>query len=133
MTFFKALAPALLLFALAACTPPKPPTEGSGEPSQSMISAEAAAAIKDPAECAAKGGSIRPVCRMQNPTCVLTYADVSKACTDDSDCQGKCILAGDPPADRNTPVTGECQADSDPCGCRTEVKGGKAQDTICVD
>lgn len=85
------------------------------------------------AECAAKGGSIRPVCRTQTPTCVVTYTDVGKTCTDDADCQGKCLLAGDPPADRTQQVEGTCQADSDPCGCRTEIKGGLAQETICVD
>jgi hypothetical protein len=66
-------------------------------------------------------------------TCVITYTDVGKTCADDSDCQGKCLLEGDPPTGASATVTGVCQADSDPCGCRTEVIGGKAQPTICVD
>ena len=45
----------------------------------------------------------------------------------------KGLLEGDPPADRTQKVEGTCQADSDPCGCRTEIKGGLAQATICVD
>lgn len=124
----KTLAIAAFL-ALVACTPAGETTK----PSQDMVSAESAAAITDPAECAAKGGSIRPVCRKQTPTCVLVYKDVGKECSDDADCEGKCLLAGDPPTDPNAKVTGQCQAESDPCGCNTEIKGGKAQATLCVD
>lgn len=126
---FKSVASALIAgFILVACGPAETPAPGAENAIEFPLPA-----ITNPEECAAKGGSIRPVCRQQVPTCVVTYTDVGKTCKDDADCQGKCLLEGDPPADRTQQVEGTCQADSDPCGCRTEIKGGLAQETICVD
>ena len=119
----KRLIVALLFGALAACAPG---AEIAPAPA-------AATATLDPAACAARHGTIRPVCRMQRPACVIAYADAGRACQDKSDCEGRCLLEGDAPADPNARVTGQCQATSDPCGCRTEVDGGKVAASICVD
>ena len=70
---------------------------------------------------------------MQKPACVISYTDAGKTCANKSDCEGRCLLAGDAPADPDARLTGQCQATSDPCGCRTEVDGGKVANSICVD
>jgi hypothetical protein len=73
------------------------------------------------------------VCRRQTPTCVINFADAGKACTDSDQCAGKCLYEGDGPPPAGTPAAGKCQADSDPCGCSTELIGGVPQAGICVD
>lgn len=112
---------ALLMAALVACAPTPAPTT----PTQ--------AATPDVAACAAKGGTVRPVCRMQKPACVIAYADAGKTCSDKSDCQGRCLYRGEAPADPATAVTGQCQANSDPCGCFTTVVKGHVGPGMCVD
>ena len=107
----------LLMLVLSSCAPPPVPTPaGSASP--------------DAAACKAEGGAIRPVCKLQRPTCVIAYKDAGTACSDSSQCDGRCVT------DRSTgspgQVAGVCGADSDPCGCVTEVVGGVAR-TICVD
>jgi len=87
----------------------------------------------DPVECKARGGKIRPVCRMQVPACVVRFADAGKRCTDKSQCQGLCLLDGDHPADLGAPAHGRCQEEDDPCGCKIEVKNGKVAGGRCVD
>ena len=77
------------------------------------------------AACKARGGDIRPVCRRHVPTCVVRYADAGKACTDKSDCQGRCLVGSE--------GTGQCEVDDDPCGCKIEMKGGKQAGGRCVD
>ncbi|MDX2233393.1 MAG: hypothetical protein NW200_02730 [Hyphomonadaceae bacterium] len=106
--------------ALCACTAPGAPNGIAATP-----------AVTEAAACAARGGAIRPVCRRQIATCVIAYSDAGKACTDGAQCAGDCVREGDALRD-DVAVTGQCQADSDPCGCRTTVTAGKAT-TICVD
>lgn len=129
-----------LLFALAACTSPVPAKDAptaisvAQAPAPSTpVSDSVKAAASDPAACAALNGTIRPVCRRQLPACVINYRDAGKACANKSDCEGKCIAKDGAPSDPNATVTGQCQSNSDPCGCRTEVDGGKVLRSICVD
>lgn len=114
-----ALAAAIALV-LASCAPTPAPTD-------------TASATPDVAACAAKGGVVRPVCRMQRPACVVTHADAGKTCADKSDCQGRCLYRGEAPADLAATVTGQCQATSDPCGCFTTVEKGHVGPGLCVD
>lgn len=93
--------------------------------------APAATPSVDAAECAAKGGNVRPVCRRQLPQCVIAYADAGKACTDGTQCAGDCLYEGD--AAPGTAAAGRCQADSDPCGCKTPVVDGRVGQGRCVD
>ncbi|WP_421932454.1 hypothetical protein [Phenylobacterium sp.] len=117
---FKSILAATLALVMAACAPaPPPPVVTSTGP--------------DVAQCAAKGGTVRPVCRMQKPACVIAYADAGKTCADKSDCQGRCLYRGEAPADPAAAVTGQCQANSDPCGCFTTVVKGHVGPGMCVD
>lgn len=109
--------------AIAACAPQARVADAAPAP--------VTAAASDAASCAAQGGAIRPVCRMQRPMCVIAYSDAGKACRGDADCQGKCRAPEGAVPGRE--VTGICQADSDPCGCRADVENGIAKPGICVD
>jgi hypothetical protein len=83
------------------------------------------------AQCSAKGGRMQPVGKAQIPTCVVPYADAGKACTDNSQCEGACILEGNLEAQGE--VTGQCQKTNRQFGCYAKVVNGKATGAICVD
>ena len=106
----------LALSLLAACAPAAPVV--------------APAAQSAEASCAARGGSLQPVGRLQRPACVVPYADAGKTCSDKADCQGACIAEGnlDTPA-----TTGQCQKTNVQFGCYAKLVNGKAAATICVD
>ena len=103
--------------ALAACAPAAAPED---------------TAALGPAACAAQGGEIRRVGRLQAERCVILYADAGRPCTDGSQCQGDCRLEGSPET-AATPAAGICQADSSPFGCHTTVVDGRPGPTLCVD
>lgn len=86
-----------------------------------------------PSECAARGGAMTPVGRMQSIQCVINYADAGKRCTDGAQCQGDCRTEPDVTAREGQSVTGQCQANSNRFGCFTTVNGGKAEATLCID
>lgn len=108
---------------------------GCASPTPAAVPVPTAAVLPDAAQCAKKGGEIRPVCRRGTPTCVLAYADAGRTCSDSSQCQGRCVVdrENELPAPAAGKSTGVCEADSDPCGCSAEVIGGVAQPARCVD
>jgi len=114
------LAAAALLFTAVACAPagspdPAPPPDASAE------------------ACAAAGGRLQPAGALNTPTCIVTYADAGRPCTDGDDCQGDCRV---PYGTRvEGPVSGVCQADSNPYGCRTNVENGRIDpaSVLCAD
>jgi putative hemolysin len=110
----------LSALALIGCSPVAG-GPGVGTPGQS---AEAA--------CAARGGSLQPVGRLQTLQCVVTYADAGKTCRADSDCAGDCLAERTDLAPGAAAV-GRCAADSNTFGCRTPVIDGKAGPTLCRD
>jgi hypothetical protein len=116
---------AALCLALAACAAPAaaPPAQ---TPAPAAQSADPAAA------CAARGGSMMPICRMQKVQCVIQYADAGRACRGEADCEGLC-LSKDTGVQPGQPAAGRCQATSNPCGCNTPVEDGEAGPTLCVD
>ncbi|MBP9756638.1 MAG: hypothetical protein KBD40_16710, partial [Phenylobacterium sp.] len=81
---FKTILAAALALVMVSCAPAPPPP---------IVSA----AGPDVAACTAKGGTVRPVCRMQRPACVIAYADAGKSCSDKSDCLGRCLYQGEAP------------------------------------
>ncbi|MEJ2815425.1 hypothetical protein [Caulobacter sp. CCG-8] len=112
----------LTLSLLAACAPAaQAPTPAA--PSPTVEGAEAS--------CAARGGSMQPVGRLQRPTCVVPYADAGKTCSDKADCQGACIAEGNLEAQGAT--TGQCQKTNVQFGCFAKIVNGKATAAICID
>jgi hypothetical protein len=110
--------------ALAGCSPTEAPAPQAG--GQSFLRELSAA---DRAACTSAGGTVERRGRLQAEACVHRFADAGKACTDKADCQGKCIGTGNDPA----ATAGQCQADDRLFGCYSEIKGGKAVNTLCVD
>ena len=100
-------------------------------PTETAAPTPAAEPTVDAAACQAKGGSVKPVCRRQIDQCVIAYPDAGKECTDGSQCAGDCLYEGD--AAPGAPASGRCQADSDPCGCKTPIVDGKVGNGRCVD
>jgi len=108
---------------LTACAPVVPMPDGPV-----MTETPTAAA------CAARGGQLQPVGRMQSLQCVIKYADAGKRCTDGDDCLGDCRIedmAARP--QMGAPAVGQCQASSDRFGCFTTVENGRAEATLCID
>jgi putative hemolysin len=107
----------LALSLLVACAPASPgPTQ---------------AAQSEDAICAARGGAMQPVGRIQRQTCVVPYADAGKICSDKADCQGACIADGN--AESQAATTGQCQKTNVQFGCYAKIVNGKSTGTICVD
>lgn len=82
--------------------------------------------------CEAAGGEVIPSGLAGFDMCVLPYCDGGDVCTDSSDCVGKCYADGDF-GGTGSAVSGVCQMNSSPFGCRTEVVAGQAGPAICVD
>ena len=76
---------------------------------------------------------MRQVGRAQTWQCVVKYADAGKRCTDASQCEGQCEIAGNSGLVPGARAVGQCQVDSNRFGCRTTVKDGKAEATLCID
>jgi len=83
--------------------------------------------------CAARGGEIRRVGRMQSEQCVIKYGDALKPCADNGQCLGDCRVEGDIGTPADASVSGRCQVDSDRFGCHTTIAAGKAEPTLCID
>ena len=114
---------------LAACSPtpapaPALPLQDEPEPPKMTVTTSS---------CTARGGQMQQVGRAQTWQCVVNYADAGKRCTDASQCEGQCEIAGNSGIAAGTAATGVCQADSNRFGCRTTVKDGKAEATLCID
>jgi len=116
--------------ALAACSPtpaPEPVVQSVETPESPPTMSVSTSA------CTARGGEMQQVGRMQSWQCVVKYADAGKRCTDASQCEGQCEIAGNSGIAPGTATAGVCQADSNRFGCRTTVKDGKAEATLCID
>lgn len=84
--------------------------------------------------CAARGGTLKAVGRLQSIQCVVAYTDAGKRCNDSDQCQGDCRVEGNSDLPEGRPVAaGVCQVDSDRFGCFTTIEDGRAQATLCVD
>ncbi len=132
----------------AACSAPAPtdetkpevPVARVGIDGRPLVSADGVidssvqqALNADPAACAKAGGEVRPVCRMQKPMCVVTFADANKACSDSSECgSGRCLSVNTTAASGQA-AKGQCSPTNDPCGCYQRIEDGVALPTICAD
>lgn len=109
---------------LAACAPVVPNPDGPVLTDQTPTAAA----------CAARGGELRPVGRMQTLQCVIKYADAGKRCTDGDDCLGDCRIEDMAARPREgAPAVGQCQASSNRFGCFTTIENGRAEATLCID
>ena len=87
----------------------------------------------DASSCAARGGEIRRVGRMQSEQCIILFADAGRACTDNDHCLGDCRTADEERPEAGATAVGQCTADSSRFGCHTTLKDGKVEHTLCVD
>jgi hypothetical protein len=92
-----------------------------------------AVASTDPATCHARGGNIRKVGINKDRVCVVKFRDAGKACSNASDCEGKCVAPYTNDLQEGTPRTGRCQSDDhmDGFGCWTEIVGGSTSGGWC--
>ncbi|WGM32081.1 hypothetical protein [Brevundimonas sp. NIBR11] len=113
---------AALALMASACSPMAEQAPDAATPGQT---AEAA--------CAAQGGTLQRVGRMQSVQCIIAYADAGKRCTDGDQCQGDCLAPAASAIPAGQAATGQCAADSNRFGCATRVEDGKADATLCID
>ena len=85
------------------------------------------------AACAAPGGAMQRVGRLQSLQCVIRYADAGKRCTDGDQCGGDCLLAEMGSVQAGTAAVGQCAPTSNRFGCATRIEDGKADATLCID
>jgi hypothetical protein len=97
-----------------------------------MTAPDATAPTQSPAEaCAARGGQLMRVGRLQIERCVVPFSDAGKLCRDGDDCLGDCRAREAGPNEGN--ITGVCAPNDLPFGCNTPIENGRAQPTLCVD
>jgi len=118
------LAPLLLVGAACAQV-------GAGEIAAPDAQEPASQSGPEAAACKAAGGFLDRRGRLGTLMCVHPYADAGQACTDNQQCDGKCVTAPDDGPDGE--VVGQCQADDALFGCYAEVVSGKVVRAICVD
>ncbi len=121
---------------LIACAPAVTPDGSGGGSGGGGTAPPAGTPVESPhtlnaAQCRQAGGTMRPVCMMGTVQCVIRYADAGRTCRDGDDCQGNCRAETMEPS--RGPVTGRCQATSDPCGCYANVEDGRVDAALCVD
>lgn len=107
----------------SACTPMTSSPSTPALPGQSV----------EASSCAARGGEIKRVGRMQSEQCVIKYADAGKACTSGDQCAGDCRIEATPFPNAGETARGQCQAESQNFGCHASVENGKATAAICID
>lgn len=133
---------AIVAVVMAACAAPssEPAADFVGIDGKPLVMADGTldnsvqqALTDDPAACARAGGELKPVCRMQQPMCLIAFKDAGKSCTDGAQCaSGRCKAEMSGP-DTAPPTNGQCAANNDPCGCFQLFEDGKALPALCVD
>ncbi|WP_461535031.1 hypothetical protein [Spongorhabdus nitratireducens] len=128
----KALSISLAIITLTACSHINTANSSSKQALPSGLSlVEQAQLLTTKAACEQHGGNWQKVGKLQRFTCILPASDAGKSCTDSSQCQVSCTVAGNVrPGDR---VSGQCTATTHQFGCRTYVSNGQAEPTLCID
>ncbi len=103
--------------------PPAPPTANPLKPQD----------LKNQASCESAGGIWRREGLAGIDACVLPAQDAGKACTDSRQCTYRCLAKPGTEVQMGQKAEGQCQVNSSPFGCRTEINGGLAEPTLCVD
>jgi hypothetical protein len=93
----------------------------------------------DPHGCPWRGGHIERRGMFGDRVCVTPYPDAGRACTDSSQCAGRCLLSyGSPEVTiQSHPIgreaAGQCEADSPTFGCYGEIVQGRITRPVCDD
>ncbi|MEY4588777.1 MAG: hypothetical protein RL497_853 [Pseudomonadota bacterium] len=66
------------------------------------------------------------------PTCVITFSDAGKKCSDSSQCKGLCWIEGSSLI-AGTSAAGICTENAQECKCGVEVIDGRVAAGICED
>ena len=123
-----------LILALAGCSSAPTAGDAAAENVPATTAAADNADNADAARCAAAGGELKPLGRLQRVQCVVPYADAGKACSAKAECSGQCLAQGETELVAGSKARGVCQTDvSQNFGCRQRIDNGVAQGTICVD
>lgn len=80
---------------------------------------------KEEAECLKSGGDWRQIRMQGGKVCNPGTSDAGKKCTDNGQCEGRCIAVTD--------ASGECSKFKIIAGCNSYMQNGKASGTLCVD
>lgn len=136
---------AALLCALASCAPAEP--MAAPENSANVTSADALASVApgglidpdismsaaDRAACKAAGGFVERRGRRNAELCVTPFPDAGKACSDGSECAGRCIVEGGAEMQPDESIVSICQRDDALFGCFSTVENGAILRGLCVD
>lgn len=126
----------ILIIGLSACNRTHTVNEGNDQvttpsmPKESLL--QLASSLKTKEACEAENGIWKKAGRIQFFTCILPTTDAGKACSDKSQCQVACVAQGKK-IQTGASAIGQCHNSTDQFGCRTYVRNGKAEPTLCVD
>ena len=113
----------LAALSLSACAVQDPPSAAAPAEGEFGYSAKAAAS------CASQGGTYARRGMMGAYSCAVPFADAGKSCTDSTQCEGQCRVEMTEPQ----PISGQCQATTDPFGCHGFFDDNGEYAAICVD
>lgn len=108
-------------------------TPVSSETYQEITFTSTKATPAERAKCEAVGGIVRPAGKLQADHCIQNLPDAGKACSDASDCLGRCILTDDSTVKPGDAITGVCEATDEVFGCTALVSNGTYEGTLCID
>ena len=109
--------------------------KGGGGADQARSLRARARSLTDEASCEAAGGVWGRGGLSPQPFCNMRYPDAGAACSDASECGGRCLAAeraGDE-KDEGEDLLGRCQTFTSEFGCYALIEGGQVGPTLCVD
>ncbi|MFZ4068898.1 MAG: hypothetical protein ACOYJ6_02205 [Caulobacterales bacterium] len=114
---------ALLAVALVACASPPPPGEANAQLAASFDPAAAKT-------CERRGGAYQIDGGLNRYSCIISYSDAGKPCTDKADCQGACLAT--PGQRMGEKGAGKCAATDSVSGCNAPLNGGIVGPVLCA-
>jgi hypothetical protein len=128
----RALIVAVTLISLFACVPAGSASEPATTDSDRPVGGQVATP-EERAACEAAGGEIMVAGLFGDEVCIQAMPDAGQACSDSSQCVGRCLNTENF-VDYGQPVTtGQCEPTNAGFGCAQEVIDGRGDYAICVD
>ena len=118
---------------LTACASEPAVTDTPNAPHERITFAGEIATADERSMCEAAGGEVRRDGMAGWEHCIQEYADAGAACSDASDCLGRCMIDGEFTAAGQPTDAGRCEANNSPFGCFQTVENGVATAALCVD